>query len=160
MVVATHAHPERPASIFAEGKIPSARLVILPFSLRGNKPGFDKKNRMTLFQPFPHTKGVCFDGYFLVFLFEVLPPKPWPITIAGVQCYFTTDANDSGPLGPLTRRTSRSLIRIFPDMDARNISLIKIDDVFDRLKTFFREAGIEITEIQYWNDFFCDRVGT
>lgn len=94
------------------------------------------------------------DGYFLVFLFEVLPPKPWPVIIAGVQPYFTVDPNDNGPLAAPIKRSSRSLCRIYNELNARGLGGNQIDEAFDMLKKFFLDADISITELQYWGNFF------
>lgn len=94
---------------------------------------------------------VNFGGYFLVFCLKTLPPKPWPVTIAGVPSYLTTDPNDGGPSPPI-KRASKTILRISPDIDG-NYHPEKMDDIFELVKKFFLQAKISITEIQYWNNF-------
>jgi hypothetical protein len=105
---------------------------------------------------------VSFDGYFLVFCLKVLPPEPWPLTVAGVPSYFTTDRNDDGPTPPI-KRSSKSNIRISPEIDGRHVGE-GVDDVFALVREFFIKARISITEMQYWNNFLVivleDRVTT
>jgi hypothetical protein len=45
-------------------------------------------------------------------------------------------------------------MRIADDIDAKNRSGALIDEAFQLVKTFFSEAHIFITEIQYWDEFF------
>ncbi|KKK19667.1 hypothetical protein P175DRAFT_0490682 [Aspergillus ochraceoroseus IBT 24754] len=132
-------------------QIPPSRHLILPFNLRHNR--VFAENSELLFRLFPDTKGVWFDGYFLVFWLGTLPPKPWPITIAGVQPYFTTDPNDDGPSPPI-KRSSKSRLRVSAEIDATNLPPARIDDAFELVFDFFANSKTSITEVQYWNNFF------
>lgn len=149
----THAHPESPESSTSGIQIPPSRHIILPFNLRQNRTAFHGANSELLYRLFPDTKSVSFDGYFLVFWLSALPPKPWPVTIAGVQPYFTIDPNDDGPTPPI-KRASKSILRVSDEIDATNLPPGKIDDAFELVKNFFAQAKISITEVQYWNIFF------
>lgn len=132
-------------------QIPPSRHIILPFNLRQNR--VFGKNSELLSRLFPDTKAVWFDGYFLVFWLGTLPPKPWPVTIAGVQPYFTIDPNDDGPIPPI-KCTSKSRLRVSAEINATNLSSARIDDAFKLVFDFFAKSEISITEVQYWDSFF------
>lgn len=149
----THAHPESPESSLPEIQIPPSRHLILPFNLRQNRKAFATKDSGLLLHLFPDTKAVNFDGYFLVFWLGTLPPKPWPVTIAGVQPYFTIDPNDDGPIPPI-KRPSKSRLRVSAEINAINLPPTRIDDAFELVFDFFAKSETSITEVQYWKNFF------
>ncbi|KAE8312060.1 hypothetical protein BDV41DRAFT_540253, partial [Aspergillus transmontanensis] len=122
----THAHTE-PRTRVAD-LLPS-RDVILPFNLRLNKKALDRKAEDQLFNLFPDTIGVSFLHNLLVFYLASLSPKPWPITIAGIQRYFNTDASDDGPIPPI-KRASRSLLRISAERNVANLPPARIHEAF------------------------------
>lgn len=93
------------------------------------------------------------DGYFLVFHFGSLPPKPWPITIAGIQPYFTTDLNDDGPIPPI-KRASKTILRISAKSNVTKLPPARIDKAFELVIDYFSRSKISITEVQYWDIFF------
>ncbi|OJJ48730.1 hypothetical protein ASPZODRAFT_93739 [Penicilliopsis zonata CBS 506.65] len=144
-----HNHPETLFSYFPTNDNLPCRHIILPFHLRHNNTAFNAENSRILSHLFPDTREVSFDGYFLIFWLDRLPPKPWPITIAGVQPYLTLDPNDEGPTPPI-KRPSRSIFRVSPELDG---SEANADRVFEVARDFFLDAEIHITEIQYWGGF-------
>ncbi|KAE8421589.1 hypothetical protein BDV36DRAFT_304697 [Aspergillus pseudocaelatus] len=146
----THAHPE-PQRRVAD-LLPS-RHVVLPFNLRHNRHALRGKAWEQLFNLFPDTISVSSDGYFLVFHLGSLPPKPWPITIAGVQPYFTTDLNDDGPIPPI-KRASKTVLRVSAERNVTKLPPARIDEAFDLVIDYFSSSKIPITEIQYWDTFF------
>ncbi|EEH02641.1 conserved hypothetical protein [Histoplasma capsulatum G186AR] len=146
-----HAQPNSPESSTPAFQFPLSRHIVLPFNLRQNRD-FGENSKL-LFQLFPETKAVSFDGYFLVFWLGTLPPKPWPTTIAGVQPYFTTDPNDEGPTPPIKRK-SKSRLRVAAEIDATKLQPDKIDGAFQLVFDFFSKSEISITEVQYWKHFF------
>ncbi|KGO63607.1 hypothetical protein PITC_049890 [Penicillium italicum] len=150
----THTHPESsevPESESPVLQIPPSRHMVLPFNLR--EKGTFHRNSAQLMQLFTDTKSIRFDGYFLVFLLGSLPPKPWPLTIAGVQPYFTTDPNDDGPL-PSTKRMGKSRIFVDAEINVTHLPTSQVDDAFKLVFDFFARTEISITQIQYWGNFF------
>lgn len=161
-----HAHPEAEqdmsqpnpllqAHLEAEQDTPQvnllpARHIFLPFDLRTNPDAWsDRKNMKLLADMFPGD-GVGFDGWCLIYWLKVLPPKPWPKTIAGVPCYFTLDFNDHGPIPPMRPAHWRNP-RIGQDIDGQDLS--NWDPVFHIIRDYFKEIEILITEVQYWESF-------
>lgn len=129
--------------------LPSAKHIVLPFDLHKNPKGFfERKNIDLLKQLFPSTLRVDFDEWVLVFVLETLPPKPWPLKVANVPCYLTTDPTDNGPTVPLVHR-SRSRITLGDGLYLRDAEHL-VDQVFDILREFFDQSPIQATEIQYW----------
>ncbi|PYI26357.1 hypothetical protein BP00DRAFT_440065 [Aspergillus indologenus CBS 114.80] len=130
-----------------------SRHVVLPFNLRLNRKALDKKAWEHLWNLFPDTKAVSFDGYFLVFTLGSLPEKPWPITIAGVQPHFTTDPDDDGPIPPI-KRASKSVRRVLVEENFVNLPPAKMDAAFELVIKHFLVRNISVTEVQYWDTFF------
>ncbi|KAJ5961086.1 uncharacterized protein N7479_008236 [Penicillium vulpinum] len=152
--IKTHTHLESSEVLESEPpviQIPPSRHVILPFNLR-EKRTFHR-NSAHLMQLFPDTKTILFDGYFMVFLLSSLPPKPWPLTIAGVQPYFTTDADDTGPL-PSMKRMSKSRLFVDVKIDVSHLPPSQVDNAFQLVFDFFAKTQISITQVQYWGNFF------
>lgn len=142
-------HPEAKQDMPQVNLLP-ARHIFLPFDLRINPNAWDdRKNKELLTNLFP-SDGVGFDGWCLTYWLKVLPPKPWPKTIAGVPCYFTLDLNDHGPIPPLIPAHWGNP-RIGQDIDGLNFS--NWDIVFHLIKEYFNEVEIPITEVQYWGSF-------
>ncbi|PKX89461.1 uncharacterized protein P174DRAFT_464582 [Aspergillus novofumigatus IBT 16806] len=153
-----HAHPgpepePEPKLQKAVADLLPSRHIIFPFNLRQNRKALDNKAWEHLWNLFPNTKGVSFDGYFLVFTLGSLPEKPWPVTIAGVQPYFTTDLNDDGPIPPI-KGASKIVRRISAEVNLTNVPPAKIDAAFELVINYFSSSNISITEVQYWNVFF------
>ncbi|CAG7952191.1 unnamed protein product [Penicillium nalgiovense] len=142
----TYAHLESPCI-----QIPPSRHIILPFNLR-EKRTFHR-NSDHLMRLFPDTKAVLFDGYFLAFLLGSLPPKPWPLTIAGIQPYFTTDPDNDGPL-PSMKRMNKLRLFVDAEIDVTHLPPSQVDDAFKLVFDFFAKTQISITEVQYWGNFF------
>lgn len=84
----------------------------------------------------------------MVFVLETLPPEPWPLKVANVPCYLTTDPADNGPMVPLVHR-SRARITLGDGLYLRDAEHL-IDQVFNTLREFFDQSPIQVTEIQYW----------
>lgn len=142
-----HGHPDPMLSQELESTHP--RHVILSFNLRNNREAFSKdENTEVLYCLFPGVKCLSFDGHFLLFCLKELPPKPWPITVAGVPPYLTTDMDDDGPL-PSIKRPAKSNIRLSHELDYSG----DLEHVFSLIQDFFANASISATEIQYWNSF-------
>ncbi|CAG8082757.1 unnamed protein product [Penicillium salamii] len=145
-----HPRPFSSSSIIT-AQTPPLRHIIFPFNLRHNDSFMEDSEPLS--RLYPGTKAVSFDGYFLTLLFDTLPPKPWPVTIAGVQPYFTTDPQFYDSI-PLTNYLRRSLLRISPETNIRYLSFDRIDEAFSLVFQFFAQSDISITEVQYWNNFF------
>ncbi|KUM56782.1 hypothetical protein ACN42_g10418 [Penicillium freii] len=149
-----HAHPESlevPESESPVIQIPPSRHVVLPFNLR--EKGTFHGNSAQVMKLFPDTKKILFDGYFLVFVLGSLPPKPWPLTVAGVQPYFTTDPNDEGPM-PSMKRMSKSRLLVDDEIDVTHLPPSQVDNAFKLVFDFFAKTQISITQVQYWGNFF------
>jgi hypothetical protein len=101
---------------------------------------------------FPDAKVVLFDGYFLVFLLSSLPPKPWLLTIAGIQPYFTTDPDADGPL-PSMKCMNKSRLFV-AEIDVTHLPPSQVDKTFKLFFGFFAKSQISITQAQYWGNFF------
>ncbi|KIM96321.1 hypothetical protein OIDMADRAFT_44520 [Oidiodendron maius Zn] len=126
------------------------RHIILPFDLRKDPEAWHlDTNSKLLISLFPGA-GVGFDGWCLIYWLNVLPPKPWPKTIAGVPCYFTVDKNRGSPFPP-PRPAHWSNPSIGQEVDGRNLS--DWDQVFQLIRKYFDEVQIPITEVQYWDEF-------
>ncbi|KAJ5459294.1 hypothetical protein N7530_011238 [Penicillium desertorum] len=123
-------------------------IIILPFDLR-EKRTFHC-NSTHLMHLFPDAKVVLFDGYFLVFLLSSLLPKPWPLTIAGIQPYFTTDPDADGPL-PSMKRMNKSRLFV-AEIDVTHLPPSQVDDAFKLVFGFFAKTQISITQVQYWGN--------
>jgi hypothetical protein len=127
----------------------------MPFDLAKDKKGFSNPNLNILLNLFPHVISVSFDGYSLVFLFSILPPKPWPKTIAGVSPYFTTDSNDNGPLSPFINRQSKQpKLHVYSERDANDLVPHEINEFLELVSSAFCKLDIAVTEVQYWKHFF------
>lgn len=148
-------HPEIPPWRIQSNplSLPPARHIILPFNLHKNpKEFYSEEAHKLLATLFPSTEMISFDNGVLVFHLAILPARPWPKTVAGVPCYFTTDPNNLGPHVPIIERKSRSNIILAGECDFRDNEGSK-DRVFGVVRGFFREVCISITEIQYWGNF-------
>ncbi|KAJ6190478.1 hypothetical protein N7519_000499 [Penicillium mononematosum] len=102
---------------------------------------------------FPDTKAVLFDGYVLVFLLGSMPPKPWPLTIAGIQPYFTTDPDDDGPL-PSMKRMNKLRLFVDAEIDVTHLPPSEVGDAFELVFGFFAKSQISIAQVQYYGNFF------
>ncbi|KAJ5372663.1 hypothetical protein N7517_004669 [Penicillium concentricum] len=141
----THGHPELPESpeLSLTIPIPPSRHIILPFNLR-HDGSFNQNSELL---------SLSFDGFFLRFWLSTLPPKPWPLTIAGVQPYFTTDPIDDGSMPPI-KRMSKSHLRISANTNVTNLPPSEVENAFKLVFEFFTKTQIVITQVQYWGRFF------
>ncbi len=101
--------------------ITKSKYVLLPFTLfddvrhmpRGPKP----EESEILLNLFPKTRAVSVTGPMLIVEAEVLPPQPWPLSVAGLPLYLTTREHDMGwSWGEFTGRGPR----VLGDLDARH----------------------------------------
>ncbi|KAL2783923.1 hypothetical protein BJX66DRAFT_317589, partial [Aspergillus keveii] len=147
-----HGHPD-PLPTNPETMEPSAvapREIVFEFDFHTSpEKVHDQECQRLLLGAFPNADRVEFDDRILIFHFSQLPPRPWPRKIAGVPCYFTDKEDDFGPIVPLLRRRSRSRIALSNNLDLRGTETA-VNLVFDLVKDFFLQAGIPITEIQFW----------
>lgn len=140
-----------PKSQTPASQVSPPRHVILPFNLRQDRV-FSEHSEL-LSRLFPDTKAVWFDGYFLVFWLHILPPKPWPVTVAGIQPYFTLDPNDGGPTPPI-KRSSKCRLRVSPNINTVDLFPEQIDGAFKLVIDWFTTSEVSITEVHYWDNFF------
>lgn len=147
VIKASHPHPWTPTRYLA---LTPSRHIELPFNLRTDPAAFsDATNRELLRKIFPGIQKISLGRYAVAFQVHPLPPRPWPLMVAGLACYITESARDFGPEAPLDR-PSFSRIRLAPDNSYRYERDPR--HIFDHLKTFFVTANISITELQYWNN--------
>ena len=135
---------------------PYSRDIVLPFNLRKDPKAFSQSsNAKMLSAIFPGTEAVTFERCFLVITVRelILIPKPWPQTVAGVQLYLTTDHADHGPIASMMDRPGRSRIEVSPEVKGRDVEE-HVEDLFTLVRTWFNDARIPITEVQYWDNFF------
>ncbi len=79
---------------------PPARHLILPFDLRDDPSAmWDPERRDMMLSIFPGTTGIASDRMFVYLQLRMLPPKPWPLTMAGLPLYFSLEMGP-GPLPP------------------------------------------------------------
>lgn len=119
------------------------------FNLRVDPNGLETpSNRAEIQSLFSGYFGCSFDGIFLSVYVEALPPKPWPLTCAGVPLYFTTDPDhDSGPMLPTAMGHPRSG-RVADEVDGRNLEDWTV--VFYEVRNHFENSGISIVDVSYW----------
>lgn len=142
-----HAHPLTPSRHL---DLTPARHIALPFNLRADPAAFSvAKNRELLEKIFPGTQRISFGRNAVTFQVHPLPPRPWPLMVAGLACYITESATDIGPEAPLDR-PGFSAITLAPDDDYRDEEDPR--PIFELLKGFFAAENISITELQYWNN--------
>jgi hypothetical protein len=93
--------------------------------------------------PTQYSVGVC--GVFLVVRVRELPPQPWPLTVAGLPFYITTDEWDvPWPFGTI-RQHNRD--RILEELDARQFIN---DGLFAAaIKWFDEESTVTISAIMW-----------
>jgi len=127
-------------------KPPPARHLILPFDLRED-PGawFDPKNRDILWNIFPGTIAISGGERFLQLQLRTLPPKPWPLTIAGIPLYLHLEMGQTPHLLP--RPVSRKNGSIANDQNGRDMK--DWEPLFHVIKDHFQDLGISITEVMY-----------
>ncbi|ETI21432.1 hypothetical protein G647_07779 [Cladophialophora carrionii CBS 160.54] len=110
---------------------PPARHLILSFDLRDKfNPLNDPENRDTLRSIFP---------------LRTLPPKPWPLSIAGVPLYLHLGLGQN-PLPP-PRPVRRKNGSIAEDQDGQDME--NWEPLFLAVKGHFQDVGIPITEVMY-----------
>lgn len=130
--------------------INNALHIKFPFSLLDNvatEGGIRSPRREgevdQLFRLYPGTTSVDF-GDVLALTVKTLPPKPWPLTIAGAPCWIQTD---QGPYCPdfLGRRWGRG-DPVITDVKARgHIS----DEDLARVLAYFDEHHPQVTAVRY-----------
>ncbi|OQV10307.1 hypothetical protein CLAIMM_14327 [Cladophialophora immunda] len=125
-----------------------ARHLLFPFDLRDNiKLMYEPENEALLCSVFPGTTGIGTDGWFMHLQLRTLPPKPWPLTIAGIPPHLGT--GDTFCQGPMLgwRMVSGRNGSIDRDKDYRN--MVDWEPLFQVLKRHFEDIHISITEVMY-----------
>ncbi|OAP54118.1 hypothetical protein AYL99_11653 [Fonsecaea erecta] len=128
---------------------PLARHLIFSFDLRNDKSGWADPKKMPLLRSVvPGTTGISCDGWFIYLLVRTLPPKPWPLTIAGLPLYFHTPTTlGQGPL-PQGKLVTRKNGYLAEDQDYRNMK--NWEPLFKVIQKHFEEnINISITEVIY-----------
>ncbi|OAP60401.1 hypothetical protein AYL99_05403 [Fonsecaea erecta] len=135
------------APVQQESSMP--RHLALPFDLRDEKDAlYDSKKRDFLLNIFPGTTGVSIDGFFLCLQQSSLPPKPWPLTVAGLPLYLTTELGQT-PM-PKAKPAYWKNGSIAEDRNGRDME--DWEPLFHIIKDHFRDIGVSITEVIYFFD--------
>ena len=97
---------------------------------------------------FPTTYSVGLHGLFLIFRVRRLPPKPWPLSVAGLPFYITTDEWNS----PWIRGRHGLGGKILEDLNAQHRVT---DEIFDAVTSYFdTHTNVKITAVRwsigYW----------
>ncbi|KAK3934649.1 hypothetical protein QBC46DRAFT_413729 [Diplogelasinospora grovesii] len=125
---------------------PPARHLILPFDPRDEPDAFyDREKRAMMLHIFPGTTGIATDGWSIHLQLRTLPPKPWPLTIAGLPLYLQLEMGP-GPMPP-TRLVSRKNGSIAGDQNGRDME--DWEPLFHVIKGHFQGLGVSITEVMY-----------
>lgn len=92
------------------------------------------------------------DGMFLHFLQTEMPPKPWPVTVAGLPPVFVPK------MGPqFTPRPMGFPVRGRNPTIAGDVSGLDMQDwtaLFEEVKGYLASVEIGITEVMYWRNYF------
>ncbi|KIW18100.1 hypothetical protein PV08_02387 [Exophiala spinifera] len=128
---------------------PPPRHIVLPFDLRVDEKALsDPDKRALLSSIFPHTTTLTFDGNFIAIHVDTLPPKPWPLSVAGVPLYLYQERGRI-PM-PEARPAWESKVRIGQDQNGRNMK--DWTPLFNIIKDHCRDIGVSITEVIYFPD--------
>ena len=93
---------------------------------------------------YPDYTDLSFRPPFIVIRFETLPPKPWPVTLAGLALYFTAD--------PLIHPLNRGLGGLGPGLEiAADIPRTELPtlDIFEKIFAALDKLGIKATDLQW-----------
>ncbi|KIY01857.1 uncharacterized protein Z520_01995 [Fonsecaea multimorphosa CBS 102226] len=127
-------------------KPPPTRHVILPFDLRNDANAlYDPEKRDAIRSIFPGTIGIGSDGWFLYLQVHTLPPKPWPLTVAGLPLYLHQIPGQN-PM-PRALPVSRKNGSIAEDQNGRDMQ--DWEPLFHIIKSHFEELRVPITEVMY-----------
>jgi hypothetical protein len=92
---------------------------------------------------FPTTYSVSLHGLFLIIRVRRLPPKPWPLSVAGLPFYITTNEWDC----PWVRGKYGRGGRILEDLDAQHCVT---DEIFDAVTSYFdSHTDVKITAVRW-----------
>ncbi|KAJ4688880.1 hypothetical protein HRR80_000248 [Exophiala dermatitidis] len=135
----------------AQVQPPPARRLVFTFDLRDSMGAWaDPENEELLRSVFPETTGIACDGFFLCLKLRTLPPKPWPLTIAGLPLYLHPDLGEigfgNGPM-PIARLASWRNGSIAEDQNGRNLE--DWEPLFLLVRDHFIKLEISITQVMY-----------
>jgi hypothetical protein len=92
---------------------------------------------------FPTTYSVSLHGLFLIIRVRRLPPKPWPLSVAGLPFYITTNEWNS----PWIRGEYGRGGRILEDLNAQHRVT---DEIFDAVTSYFdTHTNVKITAVRW-----------
>ena len=126
--------------------------LALSFDLRQDPGAWEDQERSKiLWDVFPGISEIGFSDNILGFVVSVLPPKPWPLTIAGVPIYVSTGytcPHDLPPPRLIGQAVSnRDHVKIREDFNGKDLQ--NWDEVFTIILGHFNDLGIEMTEVMY-----------
>ncbi|KFY77468.1 hypothetical protein V499_03171 [Pseudogymnoascus sp. VKM F-103] len=126
--------------------------ITLPFDLRANPDAFYEPENMKLLESlFPGNYGLSTDGMFIYFLQTEMPPKPWPKSVAGPTPYFAPRMGPQYMPTPFGWRVGMRNGAIGEGVDGKGV--VDWEPLFIIVRNHFREIGISITEVMYWQNY-------
>lgn len=100
---------------------------------------------------FPHNTGVGCDGWFVYLFQHPMPPKPWPLTIAGLPSFIAPCPGPPHIPRPDLRPAPITNKVVHQDYNGRGLK--DWTPLFNLIKDHFKDIQISITEVMYWNRF-------
>ena len=132
------------------GALPAAidrpRKIILPFSLLDGDglptlPSCEEDWNI-LFNLFADTCEISTTGFFLVIRVTKLPPKPWPVSVAGLPLFLTTET-DYAPLLPSKHGLNGHALK---HLDMKKAC---VDDALGELTKYFDSQDVAVNEVRW-----------
>lgn len=130
------------------------RHITFPFDFRdaGAPHPLDDEAKELIFDLFPGTSGIAYDGSFLYLTVDPLPPKPWPKTIGGLPALFFASPRPGAADKPVQGRFVPSRNgRLAEDKNYRDVE--DWSPLFVIVRDHFADLGIPMTEVMYWGNF-------
>ncbi|KAI9775992.1 MAG: hypothetical protein M1839_000691, partial [Geoglossum umbratile] len=126
--------------------IRTSRHIVFDFSLVEDgqpRPPRTETERALLWNLFPTQYSVGVHGLFLIVRVRELPPKPWPLTVAGLPFYITTGEWDY----PWVRGKFGRGLKVLEHLDARH-KITK--EIFDTATCYFdTQTNVRIIAIRW-----------
>ncbi|KAI9720340.1 MAG: hypothetical protein M1828_005724 [Chrysothrix sp. TS-e1954] len=118
---------------------------------RGNIRGPNSTQVRWFFTLFPSTHTIEFRSPLVIIRVHTLPPRPWPITVAGAAIYITTDEYDEGFHHGRFGKGSKLFDNLDFTENRRPHSLMELSTkVFE----WFRSQRIELRSVNYLHQFY------
>ena len=134
-----------------EKGLAQSKRIELPYSLieAGRATGPLKRDFSDLLRLYPTTFAAEVIPPYLIIRSQIIPPRPWPLTIGGLPVQFSTDEyGDSYDRGWLGR--GRKCLK---DLDPHNM-IDYSEDVLQQAVGIFQESKIKIRDIFWFGGFW------